>query len=144
MNHPRGIGESRVFDISSKEAVKRIKEFVREHTLRLPLSEKRRFQILLAVEEVVVNIMNHGRVKSPCITVEVSANTKGLTVSTLDDGVPFNPLEVEEQRLNTTPDRSRIGGLGILLIKELTDGLNYERVGEKNRIELFFNLEREV
>jgi anti-sigma regulatory factor (Ser/Thr protein kinase) len=49
-----------------------------------------------------------------------------------DSGVPFNPLQQKEADLDVPLKERQIGGLGIHLIKEIMDEVEYARVQGKN------------
>jgi anti-sigma regulatory factor (Ser/Thr protein kinase) len=74
-----------------------------------------------------------------------SENTPGrLTIEILDSGKPFNPLSsVPLHNQNDDINRRRIGGLGILMIIQITDEVSYERIGESNRLTLNFDRSRQ-
>ena len=49
-----------------------------------------------------------------------------------DGGRSFNPVEAPTPNLNASLDERALGGLGIHLVKNLTDRLEYRRDGAKN------------
>ena len=51
-----------------------------------------------------------------------------------DDGLPFNPLEAPEPDLDSPIETRQIGGLGIHLVRNVTDGLEYRRNEGRNRL----------
>ena len=55
-----------------------------------------------------------------------------LTVT--DDGHPFNPLEAPEPKTDLPIEDRPIGGLGIHLLRELSDGMTYERRNGRNQV----------
>jgi len=110
-------------------------------------SEDRTLSVELVVEEVFVNVCMYayendiGHVEITC----KSENTPGrLTIEILDSGKPFNPLSsVPLHNQNDDINRRRIGGLGILMIIQITDEVSYERIGESNRLTLNFDRSRQ-
>ena len=52
----------------------------------------------------------------------------------IDDGIQFNPIESESPDSPDTIDEAEIGGLGIHLVKNLTDELNYEYENNENHL----------
>lgn len=48
-----------------------------------------------------------------------------------DEGVPYNPLEYKSKKVEAGVEH-RIGGLGVLLMRELLDDVSYERANGKN------------
>lgn len=98
------------------------------------------FQLQLALDEAVSNIVNYAYGEATgmpvTITADVAAADDGsreLKLCLLDHGFAFNPL-AEAPAVDTTSDaeKRQIGGLGIFLIRQMMDKLEYERVGEQN------------
>ena len=92
----------------------------------------------LAVEEAVVNVMNyaypHGEVGH--IYLEVYANDARIKFVITDNGVPFDPTTTAEPDVTADLEDRPIGGLGIFLVRQLMDSVNYERVKGENILTL--------
>ena len=92
------------------------------------------FRVNLVLEEFGINIINYAHdegVHDFEITILSEADT--LTIDFLDDGVPFNPLE--DDRLVDTQasvENRPIGGLGIHLVRTMTQDMRYTRENSKN------------
>ena len=54
----------------------------------------------------------------------------------MDSGVPFDPTAKEKADTTLPAEERQIGGLGILLVRELMDSINYERNQGKNVLTL--------
>ena len=70
--------------------------------------------------------------------IEVTALSDGhdLRFVITDSGKPFNPTEKERADTTLSVDERPIGGLGILLVREMMDSINYERIDGKNVLSL--------
>lgn len=83
----------------------------------------------LALEEVLVNILRYALLseKEP-IEIQIRG-TKGVhvEVSVFDRGPPFNPLEAPLPELETPLEEKEEGGLGIFLLRQIVDSLDYDR-----------------
>ena len=106
------------------------------------LSEERVLVVQLVVEEAFVNVCSYaydnepGRFEINCITDQ---RPEGLTIEIWDDGKPFNPLSYalsHDQTVDTS--QRRVGGLGILLMRQMTDNIAYDRLRDSNRVRLTF------
>ena len=53
-----------------------------------------------------------------------------------DDGAPFNPLAQAEPDVTLTAEDRSIGGLGILMIRRMTDRQHYARSQNQNLLTL--------
>ena len=84
-------------------------------------------QIDLALEEAVTNIIMYaypeGEKGTAELTVEVADGQISATL--IDSGTPFNPLQQQEANLDVSLEERKIGGLGIHLIKEIMDEVEY-------------------
>ncbi len=83
----------------------------------------------MVVEELYTNIASYayGK-KAGIVTVKCSAKQKPLelTVTFMDRGIPYNPLEHEDPDIRAPLEERKIGGNGILIAKEMMDDMQYE------------------
>lgn len=95
-------------------------------------------QLNLAIEEAVVNVMNYAYPEGTKgdITIEALSDGKELTVRITDTGKPFDPTAKPEVDITLSAEDRAIGGLGIHLIRQITDRINYERTGGHNILTL--------
>ena len=92
------------------------------------------FKINLVLEELGVNVVNHGGDASE-IEVSLAVSPDTVTVEIVDDGQPFNPLtDAPEPDLEAALEDRPIGGLGVYLVREMMDELHYTRQDGKNRL----------
>ena len=105
-------------------------DFCRRHGLTAKVAR----DLNLALEEIITNIIIHGYTddREHIISVHLNVRPGEVWVEVKDDGRPFNPLEAPEADTTTPLEERSIGGLGIHLVRKVTDGLEYERVGDKN------------
>ena len=91
---------------------------------------------LLAIDEAFSNVVNY----SGASEVGVWANREKdqLSISLVDDGVAFNPLEYHADERDFEDFEN--GGMGISLIKQAVTKLSYERVGKRNVLNMTFDL----
>ena len=88
--------------------------------------------ISIIVEEAFVNISHYSGSSFADVTIYKNDDFGYLLLE--DNGKPFNPLEKEENPYSQEDSATRIGGLGILLIKEMSQGVYYEYKDNKNRL----------
>ena len=111
-----------------------VKGVAEDLSLGKPLTNKLR----LAVEEAVVNVMEYAYPKGTRGDVDIRAVSNGRRLKFIisDSGIPFNPTEVSAADTTLSAEERPIGGLGILLVRELMDSINYERIHGKNVLTL--------
>jgi serine/threonine-protein kinase RsbW len=106
------------------------------------LSKKYIFETNLALDELFTNIISYGfnDEDEHLITFTLALENKMLILSIEDDGIPFNPTNVEEPDLECNIETCKIGGLGIHLIKNLMDEVCYQRCKNKNILTMKKNI----
>ena len=92
------------------------------------------FYLNLALEEVVSNIIRHGYGGREDGEVSLILHLAGeaIAVTVEDDGVPFNPLELPEPDLTAPLEEREVGGLGVYLVRQLMDEVDYRAEGKRN------------
>ena len=96
-------------------------------------SEKSIYQIHLALEEILVNIIEYAyQDKKGEIKISFDIKENNINVIIKDKGVEFNPLSKEDPNLNESINNRSIGGLGIYIIKNIVDEIKYERTNNEN------------
>jgi serine/threonine-protein kinase RsbW len=94
--------------------------------------------LAVVLDEVLNNIIayGYGPGERGDILVRATVRDGRIVVEVEDSGRPFDPLTAPAPDL-TAPLRDRkVGGLGILFVKELMDDIAYARVGGTNRLRL--------
>lgn len=104
----------------------RLYDFLSESLYHLFPGDKFLHDIKLVSEEVLVNIINHGSDISSdeFIDVQLTVDEHSVHLTFIDSGKEFNPLE--QSAANEPKDLSQ-GGMGLVLIKALTDEQVYIR-----------------
>ena len=127
------------------QEVPRLNTFVEEVCQTVGFDEMETMQIKVAVEEAVVNVMkyayppgSHGNV-----TVEAASNDVRLKFTIIDSGSPFDPTIQSEVDITLSAMERKIGGLGIHLMRQNMDSINYERIDNLNVLTLRKKLKSE-
>lgn len=90
----------------------------------------------MGIEELVTNCIKYGfDDKVPhVIEVTVHVDDSRLTASIVDDGRPFDPLGAPAPDLSLPPDQRPVGGLGLHLVRSMSDRMTYERRDDRNHV----------
>lgn len=117
--------------------------FIEDVAGKLGLDATVTSQLQLAVEEVVVNVMNYAYPagEKGNVTIKVMSDGHQLRVVIIDSGIPFDPTLKEKADTTLSAEERPIGGLGIFLTRELMDSINYERVDERNILMMIKNIQ---
>jgi sigma-B regulation protein RsbU (phosphoserine phosphatase) len=70
------------------------------------------------------------------ITINMMSDGQTLRFQIIDAGVAFDPTAKQKADTTLSVEDRQIGGLGILLVRELMDSINYERTDGKNILTL--------
>jgi serine/threonine-protein kinase RsbW len=99
------------------------------------LSDAARRRLLTALDEILSNVVRHGLGNRPGV-IEVTVSHKGavLQAEVADPAPPFNPLLAPPPDTSSPLEERQPGGLGIALVRALTDELAYERRDDRNRL----------
>lgn len=109
---------------------------------RLPLDEAGAFALRLAIEEVCVNIGDHGYPPQPPGPMSVTVWQRGgpqgphIEVEIRDQATPFHPEDAPEPDFDAPVQDRRVGGLGWFLIRQLMDHIDYQSHGGENCLRL--------
>ncbi|MCL2069098.1 MAG: ATP-binding protein [Oscillospiraceae bacterium] len=91
-------------------------------------------QILIAVEEIFVNIAHYAyspETGGAVIRVVVGDE---ISIEFEDEGKPYNPLEKADPDITARPEDRMIGGLGIFMVKKIMDAVEYRYENGKNTL----------
>jgi len=115
----------------------------------LQLSDSCIFQLNLALEEAVVNVMNYaypGEEGRPVLLTAkhlITDDAKERVVFTLiDEGIPFDPTQEATPDITLPAENRQIGGLGIFLVENLMENVVYQRKEERNVLVMTYLIER--
>ena len=116
------------------QQVPQLAAFVDEVCEGVGLDMMEAMQMNLAMEEAVVNVMKYAYPSgvSGNVHIRAVANEARLKFIITDEGVPFDPTAHGEVDTTLSAEERNIGGLGIHLVRNIMDTINYERVDGKN------------
>lgn len=117
----------------------RIVGFVENASERLGFGLKEAGEINLMLEELFINSVSYGYPDGRAGEIEIILELKDDTIKLeySDDGEEFDPLQIKEADTGLDIERRGVGGLGMHLIRRLSDGIEYERRGGRNVLTVF-------
>ncbi len=123
---------------NNTQEVTRLNAFVEEVCKTVGFDEMVTMQIKVAVEEAVVNVMKYAypQGKLGNVRIEAAHNDQRLKFTIIDSGKPFDPT-IQSEVDTTLPAKKRsLGGLGIHIMRQNMDSINYERTDNLNVLTL--------
>ena len=101
------------------------------------------YQIEVAIEEIMVNIVSYAELNEDEdieVRCDILEDPLRVVLQFLDGGIPFDPLAAEDADTSPEALMEREGGLGILLVKKMMDDVSYEYKDGKNTLTILKNL----
>ena len=90
-------------------------------------------QMNVALDEIFTNISLYAYgAEGGEVTVSCGVENGSATLVFTDSGVPYNPLAKADPDVTLSAEERQIGGLGIFMVKKMSDSMDYEYVDGKN------------
>ena len=96
------------------------------------------YAVNLAVDELLTNTISYGYDDDEVHGLDLALRMDGdvIVIEITDDARPFDPSETTTPNTDAGIDERSIGGLGIFLVHELMDEVQYRRIDERNIVTL--------
>ena len=114
------------------DAAERVEAFCRDRGI--PRRIAHRFS--LALDESLTNAVSHAFPDGGSHRIDVRVEHRGsyLSATVSDDGTAFDPLAQPPPDVHAPIEERTVGGLGIHLLRSLTDAVEYRRLGDRNNL----------
>lgn len=123
---------------SATRYLKDVRSFVVRHGRQAKISEDVIHAMRIAVDEACANIIEHayeGR-SDEVVNIIVTIKPDCFVVSLRDQGIPFNRMAYRKPDIVKLTQLRASGGLGVQMIRNLMDQVEYISVGPTNEIRL--------
>ena len=120
---------------ASTDSIPALMEQVGRELDALNCALKARKQINVALDELLSNIAYYAYAPgtgSMSVQMDYDESTETVSLSFIDSGAPYNPLEKADPDVTLAAEDRPIGGLGILMVKKKMDGMEYRRENNQN------------
>ncbi len=100
---------------------------------------KPKLQIDVAIDEIASNIASYaykGHTGSIKIQIGQMEDKSKVIIRVIDGGMPFDPLQNETPDITTSAEEREIGGLGVHIVKNTMDSVEYKYENNKNILTL--------
>ena len=96
------------------------------------------YDLTLALEEMITNVVEHAGFgdREHVLTVRLSLNEDEFVAQIEDEGREFDPTQHPTPELDAPLAERKIGGLGIHLVRQIMESMEYERVDGRNVVTL--------
>ena len=109
--------------------IEAVTDFVNEQLEALDCPIKAQMQIDIAIDELFGNIAHYAyspEIGKATVRVEVIEDPLAVTITFIDNGVPYDPLAKADPDTTLSAEEREIGGLGIYMVKKSMDDITYE------------------
>lgn len=123
------------------ESLDAFRTFVLERAGALSLPETVQARLDLVLEEVLLNVFHYAFEAGQAGVVAVGCGLvpeTGFLVRVKDQGQPFDPLQQPPPDTTLAIEDREVGGLGILLAREMSSAIAYHRRSGSNVLDVFF------
>lgn len=103
------------------------------------VADEVRFNMTLVLEEAVTNVIKHafeGLASPHVIRVSLDITPQAVAATVTDNGRPFDPTKAADPDVSLPLEDRVPGGLGIHLMRNMTDGFSYRRDDGNNILRL--------
>ena len=111
------------------ENIEAVTDFVNEQLEALDCPMKAQMQIDIAIDELFSNIAHYAynpEIGQATVRVEVIEDPLAVTITFIDNGVPYDPLAKADPDTTLSAEEREMGGLGIYMVKKSMDDITYE------------------
>lgn len=128
-------GENTLSLPARREAFAVLKNWLERIAAGLDLPPETKKHLLIAADEIFTNISNYGYPSGGGMVEIAAAFDPEQAVFSLafsDSGIAYNPLEAPPPDLDKPLAEREPGGLGIFMVRQLMDTLDYRRENGRN------------
>jgi serine/threonine-protein kinase RsbW len=123
------------------EELSNLRNFI-EQFIGDSINSRTKNRIILSLDEIVSNIIEHGypqKIES-LVNVTIKQSKEYIEFIVEDNGIEFNPLSREEIDVEKHLEKGEDGGMGIYIVQKIME-MNYQRIEDSiNRLTLRKNL----
>jgi anti-sigma regulatory factor (Ser/Thr protein kinase) len=104
-----------------------------------------RDNVMTVLDEILANIVHHGLANTHGTIELTMEQTDGrLIAGVVDSAPPFDPLQMPMPDTTLPLEQRKIGGLGIVLVRALTNDIAYDFRNGRNHLTLTWHLDTEA
>jgi anti-sigma regulatory factor (Ser/Thr protein kinase) len=119
-----------------------IHQFVADFMTANAITEVNAFDVELIIEELFTNMIKYRCEGVHDVAVELERRQAELVIRLADfDVEPFDPTQAPPVDTTLPPERREIGGLGLHLVRSLSDSVAYEYEDRTSRITVIKRLQ---
>ena len=114
--------------------ISKLATFIGELSEELDFTPELNFNLNLVLEEAISNVIlyAYGKEEQKEISLVAYLSDNNLVFVLTDSGMEFDPTKVPDADVTLSAEEREIGGLGIYLIRQIMNTVEYQRIDGKN------------
>jgi len=126
---------------ASTQNLSDVREFVSRHAEKHGFTSRQVADVQLAVDEACTNIIKHAYNydASKELSIELEFDDEKMNVTLTDQGIGFDVERYKKPDLKKQIARKKRGGMGVYLIRNLMDEVNYYAESRENVLRMIKN-----
>ena len=114
--------------------ISKLATFIGELSEELDFTPELNFNLNLVLEEAISNVILYAYCKEEQKEISLVAylSDNNLVFVLTDSGMEFDPTKVPDADVTLSAEEREIGGLGIYLIRQIMNTVEYQRIDGKN------------
>lgn len=124
---------------ASDETMYTVLDAIEQQLDEYSCEESIKTELLIAAEEIYINIAHYaygGETGEAIVQIQIEEETGICQIIFKDKGIPYNPLEKEDPNIHLSATERGIGGLGIYMVKQTMDNVEYQYLDSYNILKL--------
>lgn len=124
--------------------ISRVCDEVEKFCVSHKISTEKYHDIILILDEIVTNIIMYAYPDDGehDFTMEMEAIDGNIYICLSDNGIPFDPLDKSDPDVNSCLEEREIGGLGIFIVRQLSDVVEYSRTdNNENQLKIVVSVD---
>ncbi|MCQ2546402.1 MAG: SpoIIE family protein phosphatase [Clostridia bacterium] len=95
-------------------------------------------KIGIIVDEIYSNVVNYSKATIAKVSCDLEDGV--LNIQFKDNGIEYNPLDRDDPDISLSAEEREIGGLGIYMVRNMADDVQYMREDGKNILSIFIRM----
>lgn len=127
---------SRTIELEAQtEKLNTLLELLEEDLKKASCPQETRTVVEICAEEIFVNIASYAYEEENGVArIEEKIEERQISLCFQDRGKPYNPLEKKDPDTTLSAEERQIGGLGIFMVKNMMDNVEYAYEDGWNRL----------
>lgn len=127
---------------ASVASFEQVMDFLRGQLAAAGCPEDVTDRITIAAEEIFVNVISYAYTDDDVangadrvmVSCSIDSGSHEVDITFIDQGTPYDPLAHEDPDVTAPAEQREIGGLGIFMVKNMMDEVEYSHDGRSNRL----------